>query len=97
MVRKGTPKAFETFTVEDVLRGNRWRGQEVPAEFLLSLKEEAATLKQSQLWKVLKAELKWFAVSSLLLEGKDGEDIRFARIFGNVVDVIDAKLNDLAK
>ncbi len=94
MQKKG---AFETFSVDDVLRGNRWRGQEVPTELLLSLKGEAAALKQSQLWKVLKAELQWFAIKSLMEEGKDGEDIRIARIFGNVVQQIDKKLDELAK
>lgn len=89
--------AFETFSVDDVLRGNRWKGQEVPLEFLSALKEEAATLKQSQLWKVLKAELQWFAIKSLMEAGTDGEDIRIARIFGNIIQVIDEKLNQLAK
>lgn len=89
--------ALETFTVEDVLRGNRWRGQEVPAEFLSALKEEAAALKQSQLWKVLKAEIKWLSMDYLMREGKDGQDIVIARAYRYVVDVIDLKLNDLAK
>ena len=89
--------AFETFSSDDVLRGNRWKGQVMPNEFLGALKEEAVTLKHSQLWKVLKAELQWFAVKSLMEKGVDGEDIRIVRIFGNVVQVIDAKLEELGK
>jgi len=93
MVQKSV---FETFSIEDVLRGNRWKGQTMPDEFLVALKEEAAVLKSSQLWKVLKAELQWFAIKSLMENGKDADDIRIARVFGNVVQVIDAKLEDLA-
>src|SRR3990167_11025683 len=89
--------AFETFSSDDVLSGNRWKGQVMPNEFLAAIKEEALALKHSQLWKVLKAELQWFAIKSLMEKGTDGEDIRVARIFGNVVQVIDSKLESLSK
>ena len=89
--------AFESFSSDDLLRENRWKGQTVPLEFLVALKEEAVNLKQSQLWKVLKAELQWFAIKSLMEKGETAEDIRIARIFGNVVQVIDKKLDELAK
>ena len=88
--------AFETFSSDDVLRDGKWRGQTMPPEFLLGIKEEAINFQHSQLWKVLKAELQWFAIKSLIEEGKDGEDIRIARIFGNVVQVIDKKLSNIA-
>jgi len=90
-------KAFENFSSDDLLKGNRWKGQVMPDEFLAAIKEEAATFKSSQLWKVLKAELQWFPIKSLMEQGKDGEDIRIARIFGNVVQVIDSTLERLSK
>ena len=89
--------AFGTFSSDDLFRGNRWKGQEMPLESISALKEEAGNLKHSRLWKLLKAELEWFALKSLIENGKDGEDIRVARIFGNIVQVIDKKLDDLSK
>ena len=90
-------KAFENFSSDDLFKGNRWKGQVMPDEFLAAIKEEAASFKQSQLWKVLKAELQWFAIKSLMEKGTDGEDIRIARVFGNIVQVIDSKLDSLGK
>lgn len=89
--------AFENFSSDDLLRGNKWKGKEFPPEVLGMIKAEAATFKQGQLWKVLKAELQWFALKSLIEQGKDSEDIRVARAFGNIVQEIDRKLDDLAK
>ena len=94
MVKKG---AFETFSSDDLFKGGTWKGQKMPVEFLAAIKEEAATFKGSQLWKVLKAELQWFAIKSLMEKGTDAEDIRIARIFGNIVQVVDGKLDELAK
>jgi len=96
---KGMEKqsAFENFSSDDLLKGNRWKGQVMPDEFLAAIKEEAATFKSSQLWKVLKAEAQWFAIKSLLEKGESGDDIRFARAIGNVVQVFDEKLEQLSK
>lgn len=88
---------FETFSPDDLLRGNKWRGVELPAETMGSLKDQAAQLYGSTLWKILKAELEWFAIKSLMENGKNEEDIRIARIFGNVVQVVDKKLSDMSK
>ena len=88
---------FDTFSADDLLRGNKWRGQELPPETLAALNEQAKQLSESTLWKILKAELQWFAIKSLMEAGKDEQDIRIARIFGNVVQTIDAKLKDMSK
>lgn len=84
--------AFEAFTADDVLRGNKWRGRELTSEEVSQIKSQAAEFSQSFLWKVLKAELQFYALKSLIENGEDKADIRIARIFGNIVQEIDKKL-----
>ena len=86
---------FDTFTKDDILREGKWKGQELDEATLGELKNQAEALSKSLLWKILKAELQWYAVSSLLKGGEQGEDIRVARAFGNIVNVIDEKLKSM--
>ena len=90
---------FDTFSKDDVLREEngvvKWKGNELPAETLATLKQEAQAFSKSLLWKILKAELQWYAMKSLITEGKEVEDIRVARAFGNIVNVVDEKLKSL--
>lgn len=88
---------FDTFSSSDLLRDGKWKGTPLTEEVISSIREEAQAFKSSQIWKILKAELQWFAIKSLLEGGKDGEDIRIARAFGNIITVIDDKLNELGK
>lgn len=94
MVKKG---AFDTFSVEDVLRGDTWKGRKLTPEELELLKSQAAEFKSSVLWKILSSEAQWFAIKSLIESGKDGDDIRAARAIGNVVQVFQKKLDELSK
>ena len=89
--------AFDTFSADDLLRGNTWRGQDLPAETMEALQEQARNLHNSTLWKILKSELQWFAIKSLVEQGKDERDVRVARISGNIVQVIDTKLQNISK
>ena len=94
MVKK---TAFETFSADDLLREWHWKGNPLSPEAISTLQSEAEAFKGSLLWKVLKAELQWFALKSLLERGSDAEDIRIARIFGNIVQVVETKLDTMHK
>ena len=85
---------FDTFSSDDLLRGNKWKGQELPPEVLSTLKEQADQLKDSLLWKVLKAELQWFALTSLMEKGETAEDLRHAKLFGTLVQELDKKIRN---
>ena len=84
-----------TFDSDDLLKGNTWKGAQLSEETLGAIRDEARNLKNSQLWKILKSEVEWFAVKSLIEKGETTEDIRIARSFGNVVQIIDGKLEEL--
>lgn len=92
-------KPFDTFTKDDILREEggvlKWKGHDLSQEVAATLKAEAHQLSSSTLWKILKAELQWYAMKSLMEKGETSEDIRVARIFGNVVAVIDDKLKSI--
>lgn len=88
---------FHTISKEDVLRGNTWKGKELDSETLAVIKSQAASFKESTLWKVLKAELQWSAAKTLLERGATETDIRVAQIQGYLTQVVDNKLDDLTK
>ena len=85
---------FDTFTSEDILRGNKWKGPELTPDMLTTKKEQAEQLKDSLLWKVLKAELQWFALTSLMEKGETADDLRHAKLFGTLIQVLDQKLKN---
>lgn len=89
--------SFSTFSPDDILRGNTFRGRMLTDEELSSLAEQAKTFASSTLWKILKAELEWYAVKTLMEQGHDENDIRAARVFGNIVNVVDNKLKQMGK
>jgi hypothetical protein len=88
---------FDTFSTDDILKDWHWKGNRLSDEQIYALKEHAKTFATSTLWKVLKAELQWYALKSLVEKGKDENDIRFARAFGNIVQQIDSKLMEMSK
>lgn len=101
MAKKPVDNAFSTFSKDDILREEEgtlyWKGNKLPESSIEMLKQESATLRDSLLWKILKAELEWFALKSLIEGGESVEDIRIARIFGNIVREIDLRIKKLAK
>ena len=88
---------FDTFSVDDILVEWTWKGKPLSDENIAMLKEQAKTLQTSFLWKVLKSEVQWFAVKSLLEKGKVAEDIKGAQLLGLFTMVIDAKLNKMGE
>lgn len=92
-------KVFDTFSKDDILKVVEgrisWKGNPLSDEDVALLKGQVAEFKNSFLWKVLKAELQWFAIKSLMEQGKTAEDLRFARLMGNLVRIVDEKLNSL--
>jgi transcription initiation factor IIE alpha subunit len=87
---------FNTITEDDILTVKKgkmtWRGKELGDEEIATLKIQAKNLSESILWKVLKSELKWLAIKTLMENGKDGSDIRIAQILGYLTNEIDKKL-----
>lgn len=87
---------FSTFSEKDILKDGSFRGKAMPAETIAALREQAKNLKKSLLWKILKAELEWFAIKSIAESGKDADDLRYMRLFGNLIQVVDKKLDNIA-
>ena len=87
---------FHVFTSDDILRDWRWKGEKLAPETIEKLREEATQLKDSLLWKVLKSEVQWRALKTLVEDGKSAHDLDLTRQIGHVITVIDEKLVDIA-
>ena len=83
------------YSEPDLLRNGTWKGNPLTPEQLEGLAAEATQFQKSFLWKVLKGELQHFAIKTLMEKGETAEDIRIARVFGNIVQQIDLKLNEI--
>lgn len=97
---KTVDKVFDTFSKDDILRpdengGLLWKGQPLTAEVIADIRAQARQLQSSLLWKILKADLQWFAIKTLMEKGTTADDLRFAQLVGKIVNQIDEKLATL--
>jgi len=92
-------KVFNTISEDDILKitPNGWehRGKPLTPEAVELLKGQARELSTSFLWNILKSELKWVAIKSLMEDGKDGNDIRAAQLLGYLTRVVDDKIKKI--
>ncbi len=92
-------EVFNTINEDDVLKitPNGWehRGKPLSPEAIELLKGQARELSTSFLWNILKSELKWVAIKSLMEDGKDGSDIRAAQLLGYLTKVVDEKIKKI--
>ncbi len=91
---------FNTITIDDILRIKapnvwEWKGKPLSPEAVVQLREQAGAFQKSLLWQVLKSELQWHSVKSLLEEGKSAADIRAAQLLGYLTSVVDKKLEKM--
>lgn len=95
-------EVFHTISAEDILTvspDGKWfhKGKELDVETIAVLKAQAEGLAESRLWKILKAEIQWLAVKTLMESGKSESDIRVAQILGYLTRVIDEKLHSMSE
>ena len=92
---------FHTLTKDDFLliKGDKWewKGKEMGAETIGTLKAQAKTFSESTLWKVLKSEIQWVAAKTLLEKGTTETDLRIAQVTGYLTQVIDDKIREMSK
>ena len=92
---------FHTLTKEDFLsiKGDKWegKGKEISGEMVGTLRAQAKAFSESTLWKVLKSEIQWVAIKSLLEKGTTSNDLRYAQLMGHLTMIVDAKLSEMSK
>jgi len=90
---------FHALTKDDflVIKGDKWewKGKELSPEMVGTLKAQASEFQKSTLWKVLKSEIQWVTVKTLLEKGTSSTDLRIAQITGYLTTVIDQKLQEM--
>lgn len=100
LVRFIAKDVFHTLTADDVLLTGKqwkWKGRDLTVDEIAILREQALSFSTSTLWKVLKSELQWQAIKTLIEKGEDGSDIRVAQIVGYITQVMDQKLQHIAE
>jgi len=92
---------FHTLTKDDflVIKSDKWewKGKELDANMIGTLKEQARAFQDSTLWKVLKSELQWVSTKTLLEKGTSASDLRIAQLTGFLTTVIDAKIKQMSE
>ena len=87
---------FNTIDKDDILRikGEKWtwKGKELDDNTIGNLKIQSKNFSESLLWKVLKSELQWQGIKTLMEKGKDDSDLRAAQLLGYLTRVVDEKL-----
>lgn len=86
---------LHAFTTDDILKDWMWKGKPLPPETIQELRDAATAFQSSTLWKILKSEVEWFAAKTLIEKGETADDIRFTRLLGNMVQVMDKKLAEM--
>lgn len=98
---------FNTITEDDILRIERtetplqkdkwfYKGQQLPPANVELLQTQAQSLKESELWKLLKHELLWHAQEKGLYKSQTPEDQIASKLLIYFTDIIDSKLNSMS-
>jgi len=92
---------FHTLTKDDflVIKKDKWewKGKELDANMIGTLKSQAKAFQESTLWKVLKSELQWVSTKTLLEKGTSASDLRTAQLTGYLTVIIDSKLKQMSE
>lgn len=81
------------------LQADQWtfKGQPLPQAQVQMLQQQAETLKNSELWRILKTELLYHAQKKGLYDSQTTEDILSTKVMLYLIDVIDSKLNSMSQ
>ena len=99
LIRFIVKDVFHTFSKDDILKisdkGWEYRGKLLTDETIGKLKEQAKVFSESKLWEILKAEVEWNAIRTLLEKGSSDTDIRIAQISGFQLQEMDRKMKSI--
>jgi hypothetical protein len=81
---------FDNPTKSDIWH---YQGNELPTANIQMLQTQARSLKESELWKILRNELRWHAEQRGLVKSKTESDLIASKMMLYIIDVIDSKLD----
>lgn len=99
---------FNTISEDDLLRIERsgnptkpdvwhYKNNPLPQGSVDLLKKQSEHFVNSELWKILRDELRWHAHQKGLVKSSTAEDIIASKIMLYVIDVIDSKLKSMSQ
>lgn len=101
-------EVFNTVSKDELLRIERnnnpikpdiwhYKGNRLQSAQIELLKKQASSFKESELWNILRNELRWHAEQKGLVSSKTEADQIAAKLLIYITDVIDSKLGDMSK
>lgn len=99
---------FNTISEDDILHIERsgtptkpdvwhYKGNALTQAQVNLLKKQAETFAQSEMWNILKAELRWHAHEKGLVKSQTAEDQIASKVLLYLIDVIDSKLKSMSQ
>jgi len=92
---------YNTIDEDDILKrvGTDWTvaGKPVSEQYFKRIVSEAELLKKSELWRVLKADIRYRANKRMFEESTSTMDLTMGKMWLYTLDTIDTKLNNLTK
>lgn len=93
---------FNTITDDDVIEvitPTKWRykDKELTAGQILALRNQATVFYRSDLWKILKDELRYLAQKKAMEKAQTEEDIFASKMLMYLTDVIDSRLKKMVQ
>lgn len=80
-------------------KGDVWKvkGKEIPDAHVKVLKEQAASFKQSELWRILKTELLWQSQERGLIKATSTTDLIVGKSLIYLTDILETKLSQMTR
>lgn len=93
---------FNTISEEDILKitaPNAWehKGKRLTEGQVNALRDQAKLFRDSPLWNVLKAELRWLAYQTAYVKSKTEADQVAGKLLHYLTDVVDGKLKKMTE
>jgi hypothetical protein len=101
-------EVFNTVSTDDILRIERsknpikpdvwfYKGQPLQKAHIELLKTQSTSFAESELWKILKTEIRWQAEQRGLIKSTTEADLIASKMMLYLLDVIESKLGDMSQ
>ena len=94
-------RLFNTITEDDLLktigRDTYFQGKVLSPEIFVKVKQDAIVFRESLLWKVVSNDAKFRANKQIFESSNNTQDILFGKALLYLLDVIEKKLDTLAR
>lgn len=93
-------EVFNTITSEDILRVKTptiwlYKGKELTEGQVKQLRNQATAMYNSDLWKMIRDELRYYAQKKTMEEGQTESDLISGKMLQYLTDIVDSRLKSM--